>query len=79
MVTVAGRVARNHVVLGGTVLVVVQQRFPVDARTDVVAQRTDKVDFQSTGSEPLALQARVVQFSSVTPSILSSTLEMRSP
>ena len=43
-------------------MVVVQQRFSVDARTHVVVRQTEKVDFQSTGSEPLALQARVVQF-----------------
>ena len=42
-------------------MVVVQQRFSVDARTHVVVRQTEKVDFQSTGSEPLALQARVVQ------------------
>ena len=43
-------------------MVVVQQRFSVDARTHVVVRQTEKVDFQSTGSEPLALQARVVQW-----------------
>ena len=42
-------------------MVVVQQRFSVDARTHVVVRQTEKVDFQSPGSEPLALQARVVQ------------------
>jgi len=39
----------------------------VGTRTHAVARWTDKVDFQSTGSEPLALQARVVQWSPKSP------------
>ena len=62
IVIIAGRVARNHVVLGGTTLLIAPQRFRAGKGTHVAEFRqTKKVDFESTASEHLALQARVVQ------------------
>jgi hypothetical protein len=59
-VTIAGRVARNHIGLGGTGFVAARQRLPGGTeRMRRIGGPT--VDFQSTAPEPLALLTRVVQ------------------